>query len=635
MFLIIQLYRSLSLPKALCVLLVYTIAVCNMAQLSAQEGAWEYAPYRIQMWVSIDPTLPFNNEQTDRLLLQIQEQTELIYDSTARIDAKLTPRSLMSRVLHELDVFSIKEVLASEMVLVVAKNNPAGKDIRTFETVLEKADSILVTQSNAALMKREMQDYLSEDASWGKMAAKLTPTDTTSEELLAQIKSGQALIALIRKSELESLGRSARLVPTRFPWQMDSLLKSRDKIFAVSITRDLENILVHIREIDCLMRVVGPSVKLSVHSLEHLPRSIAYATQSAFAPMARVEEADLKNVKMRIRAGGLINSEDHPARIVTGDVLVPYIRRDDRNGMPTLLQNLPWSYIAVASGNDVDIEGAVYSGIRGALAGRKNKRTKKIGLKARPVADGTDLQLSVARQPNLVVAGAEVYRRSPGDEDLELVGRTDWRGVIRIGEQSHPTALYDPWKPATPEATPVASETKENAPATPQTKPAKAPKSPIKLNYPLYLYYIRNGNTLLAKLPLLTGLEQREVAELPDDRRRLEAEAFVKGIQGEVLDLVARRQILSARIKSRIESKNKAEADELLNDLRKEKSYDQMQEELDTLQRRILSSDRGPITAGTQLRIDKMFDDTRQMLQKYLQDKLLRDLEIAASKIGG
>jgi plasmid maintenance system antidote protein VapI len=59
-----------------------------------------------------------------------------------------------------------------------------------------------------------------------------------------------------------------------------------------------------------------------------------------------------------------------------------------------------------------------------------------------------------------------------------------------------------------------------------------------------------------------------------------------------------------------------------------------MQEELDALQRRILSSERGPITAGTQIRIDKMFDTTRQMLQKYLQDKLLRDLELAVRTLG-
>jgi len=627
-------HRLTSFLQTLCVLLLCVLATCGTASVLAQDGAWEYAPYRIQMWLSIDPSLPFDDVQTERLLAQVQEQTELIYGSTARIDTKLTPRSLMSRVLHELDVFSIKDVLASEMVLVVAKNNAAGKDIRTFESVLEKSESILLTQSSASLMKREMQDYMSEDTTWGRMASKLKPIDVTSEELLSQIKTGEALTALIRKSELATLGRSAKLVPTRFPWQMDSLLKSRDKIFAVSLTSGLENIRIHIREIDCLMRVVGPSVKASAYSLELLPRSIAYATQAAFAPMARVEEADLKNVTMRIRAGGLITSDEHPARIVPGDVLVPYIRRDDRNGVPTLLQNLPWSYIAVASGNNIDIDGAVYSGIRGALSGRKNKRTKKIGLKARPVADGTDLQLTVARQPNLVVAGAEVYRRSPGAEDLELVGRTDWRGIIRIEEQTLPTAVYAQWKPANSVAAAVPAA-KDGDPVTPESKPVKAAKSEIKLNYPLYLYYIKNGNTLLAKLPLLTGLELHEVAELPDDRRRLEAEAFVKGIQGEVLDLVARRQILSARIKSRIESKNKKEADELLIDLRKEKSYDQMQEDLDSLQRRILSSDRGPITAGTQLRIDKMFDTTRQMLQKYLQDKLLRDLEIAASKIGG
>jgi len=594
----------------------------------------------MQMWLSIDPSLPFTESQTDRLIVQLQQQTELVYDSAARIDAKRTPRSLTSRILRELDGFSIKQVLASELVLVVTKsnNNPVAKEIRTFESVLEKVDAIHLTESNAALMKREMQDYLSDGESWKTLASKFKTTDLSTDELLTQIKSGKILTALIRKSELELLGRGARLVPTRFPWQMDSLLKSRDKIFAVSLTRELEMIQIHVREIDCLMRIVGPSVKVSVNSLEMLPRTIAYVTQAAFAPMARVEEADLKTVKMRIRAGGLITSEDHPARIVPGDVLVPYIRRDDRNGIPTLLQNIPWSFIAVASGNDVDIDGAVFSGIRGALAGRKNKRTKKIGLKARTVASGTDLQLNVAREPMLVVAGAEVYKRTPGGEDLELVGRTDWRGIIRISEQSHPKALYDAPVPVSTEPAKAASTDAVTDPSSEViavTKPAKPPKSEIELKYPLYLYYIKNGNTLLAKLPLLTGLERIEVAELPDDRRRLEAEAFVKGIQGEVLDLVARRQILAARIKSRVEAKNKAEAEELLNDLRKEKSYDKMQEELDALQRRILSSDRGPITAGSQIRIDKMFDTTRQMLQKYLQDTLLRDMEVAAGKIGG
>jgi len=619
----------------LVIILTQAFLSVNSPNIQAQEGAWEFSPYRMQMWLSIDPTLPIDDAQSVRLLDQIQEQAELIYDSTARIDTKLTPRSVRSRILRELNSFSIKQVLAGELILVVTKNNATAKEARTFDSVLEKIEAIHMTQSNLALMKREMQDYLEESESWKKLASKFIATDLSSEQLITQVKSGEIVAALIPKSDLELLGRSARMVPTKFPWQMDSLLKSRDKVFAISLTRQLELVQIQIREIDCLMRVVGPSVKVEVNSLEMLPRSIAFATQTAFAPMARVEEADLKTVKMRTRAGGLITSEDHPARIVPGDVLVPYIRRDDRNGIPTLLQSIPWSFIAVVSGNDIDTDGAVFSGIRGALAGRKNKRTKKIGLKARQVAQTTDLQLKVARQPSLVVAGAEVYRRTPGGDDLELVGRTDWRGIINISEMSRPKAFYDAPVKTSPEPAIAVPSTEGNKEVTePAAKPPKPPKLEIELNYPLFLYYVKNGNTLLAKLPLLTGLEHHESAELPDDRRRLEAEAFVKGVQGEVLDLVARRQILAARIKSRIESKNKVEAEELLNDLRKEKTYDKMQEELEALQRRILSSDRGPITAGTQIRIDKMFDTTREMLQKYLQDKLLRDMEIATANIG-
>jgi hypothetical protein len=55
-----------------------------------------------------------------------------------------------------------------------------------------------------------------------------------------------------------------------------------------------------------------------------------------------------------------------------------------------------------------------------------------------------------------------------------------------------------------------------------------------------------------------------------------------------------------------------------------------MVEGLNAIQRRILSTDRGPITPGAQKRIDEMFDLTRQMMERYLQDSLLRDMELAA-----
>ena len=590
---------------------------------TAHEQPWEYDPYRMRLWISLDPALPLPVGASERLYEQLQQQMDLVYGATAEADARSTPRNLFSSVMRELDQFAISRVLDNELVLVVGRNHPASKDIRTLETVIEKADAIYLTESNKTEVERDVVPFI-ENPTWTGMAGKLRAVSGSDVDFLKQLKDGEISAALIRRFELSSLGRNVRFIPVRFPWQLDSLLRTHDKIFAVSIATDRDELFrVQLREIDCALRVVGPTVQFSVPVWETIPRSIAFATQQAFAPMARIEDADLKNATLRIRAGGLIVDKEHPARLVLGDVLQPYVRRDDRNGVPTLLQYIPWTYVAVTECDDIKARSAIFSGIRSALAGRKNKRTRKICLRVRPFSEATDLQMGIIRDPNVRIPGAEVYRRTPGGEDLTLVSRSDWRGVTRLTETSLPDAIYDVPLPKPDEA----SEKPD-----PNAKPVKAS---ISLRAPLYLYYVKHGSTLLARLPVVTGQNAVEFAELPDDRRRLEAEAFVKGIQSEMLDLVARRQILAARIKQQVEAKNKSSALQLLKELQAEKSYDTMSETLDTVQRRVLSSDRGPIPPVSQKRIDQMFNLTRQMLQRYLQDPLLRDMEIAVGKLGG
>lgn len=626
--------------------------------LFGQELPWEFAPYRMRVWMSIDPNIPISDAERTLLLKQVQQQMEIVYQSVADVDAVITPRGLFSPVLRGLRDISIDRVLANELVLVASKTTLEAKDLRTLEYVLEKGDKVYVSVSGRAEVTRELE-RLKDDPQWQTLISKLDSSIEMNDEIVKKIRSGEVPCALIRRSELESLGRNARIIPARFPWQLESLLRSYDKIFAVSVQKNREQFDLEIIEIDCNMRIVGPLVKATSPQLDFIARSVAFTTQTAFAPMARVEDADVRHATLRVRAGGLITSEDNVARIVQGDVLQPFVRRDDRNGAPTLLQSIPWTYLAITKCDDINAQSYIYSGIRGALAGRKNKRTKKIGLKVRPLLDETDLKLNIIREANQIFPGAEVYRRVPGGEDLDLVARSDWRGITKLAETNLPEALYDLPKPtATEESkkqpataaandaklTPVSdSSSKENgektenkpdeqtpSPATPPTD-AKPPKEKVALNAPLYMYYIKNGNTLLAKLPIVTGLQAMEVAELPDDRRRLEAEAFVKGIQGEMLDLVARRQILASRIRQKLEARQRDEAQKILQELRSEKNYDKLSEDLDSIQRRILSSDRGAIPPGTQNKIDRMFDTTRQMLQRYLQDTLLRDLEVAAN----
>ena len=50
-----------------------------------------------------------------------------------------------------------------------------------------------------------------------------------------------------------------------------------------------------------------------------------------------------------------------------------------------------------------------------------------------------------------------------------------------------------------------------------------------------------------------------------------------------------------------------------------------MVEGLDRLQRKVLDESNGPISLGAKSRIDRLFQSTREMMQKFLQNDLVRD----------
>jgi hypothetical protein len=46
----------------------------------------------------------------------------------------------------------------------------------------------------------------------------------------------------------------------------------------------------------------------------------------------------------------------------------------------------------------------------------------------------------------------------------------------------------------------------------------------------------------------------------------------------------------------------------------------------------LLDDSLGPVSMGAKARIDKMLQSTREMMQKYLQNDLVRDAETAVSR---
>lgn len=669
---------------------------------------WEYSPYRSRVWLSISPTLGLSEITKQQIQQKISHLVEADFGATMQCDVVETPDALFGSVLYHLDDLTIDQLLSRELVLMLAKSDQAKEaflalqpkkvvddnpqspskaqtakkltkqeeeelkakadaearaaslnSVRTLEAVVERIPNIAIPPLQFAAMQRDIVPYM-RDEKWSKMQSKLDASEKSLDVIFENLKTGKSFAALIPKGEAGKFKEVGRPLPTRFPWQPEAMLRDKDKIFMVSVDAEGEMFRIQVKELDAFVRRIGLMETTTVTNVAEIPNAIAYLQRRCFTPMARIEENDNKTAVLRVRANGLAITPESPVHIGPGDVLAPFIRRDDMNGNPTVLQNLAFTYIAVTEPIDAArFYGAIFAASRGSLVAAKNRRTKRVALKLQPHYPTTELRLGVRGQPNSAVPGAEVYLRTPGSDDLQMVGRSDWRGIIPINNNTPPVITYDEPTSSSVEMISRARATAvrikslaatEGAAPTGEPDPylaaaqadekaiaaaeearknrEKAPTRTIQLKLPLYLYYVKNGETLLARLPVITGFRDLEKADLPDDRRRLQAEAFLKGLQGEVLDLVVRRKILDARIKKKIDEGKRDEAFALLDELKKVKTYDGLSSQIQNIQRRATATDTGPVPTPVVERIDKMIDVTRVLMQKYLQEDIVRELEV-------
>jgi hypothetical protein len=139
---------------------------------------------------------------------------------------------------------------------------------------------------------------------------------------------------------------------------------------------------------------------------------------------------------------------------------------------------------------------------------------------------------------------------------------------------------------------------------------------------PWRLIYVRHGEQLLARLPIITGYEQEIVVPLADGDVRLRAEGFVAALKQEVVDTVARRQILAARLRQRLAAKQFDEAHKLLDELQHLTDANKFGQRLQTAQMKLVGEN-----VRTQQHIDSLFRETRQSLARYLDPQEIERLE--------
>ncbi len=357
-----------------------------------------------------------------------------------------------------------------------------------------------------------------------------------------------------------------------------------DKLFILTIDHRQNAYQIGVRELDIQTRTWSPVIQRGIDSWRNVPASAFKLMCDIFVPIVRINRIEETQVTALAKAGALLRPESStrrwqlPTEIRTGDVLQPFIRRTDRNGRVRTggVKPIQWTLLVVTEQSDGQLKCQWHSGYRQPFSVRRSSRVQQLATVIKPRFQGTTLKLRNRREQNQPLSGYDIFSRKPGEELSEFVGRTDWRGQLDI---------------------------------------------PPDANHPIRILFVKSGNQFLAKLPIVPGHLESVAAPLRNDDGRLEAEGFLLGIQESLVDLVARREVLTMRIRQRIESGKLDEAEEMLNELQRLDTQEDFRRRVEQRKRTLTIVD-----AQVQQKIDRLFAETRTLLGQFLDPNRVRQL---------
>lgn len=545
-------------------------ALSAPAQQACGQEAWEYSPYRLQVLRAVAPAPELPPKLVERVMRTIQLRSDAVAGAAWRLEINAAPQRLDHDINHALDKIDFYQL-----------------------TGFPEPDPDSETSSSSARRKREAGEE----------------GDGAQDE---QLDEGEALLG-------------------------------HDKVYLLGLSFELNRYVVRIREFDCATRLWSPMLRREVAQVEMLDEAAFDTLLAAFTPMVRIEDAEEKVATTRLRAGNLIVADESIANIRPGDVLLPVIRRNNRYGDPLLggIEAIPWTFLTVEQRDGALLNCQVHSGIRRPISGRNSVRTQRYGLLARPKGTTTELVLMSKDVPPKPMVGYDVYSKYPAEEEEDRRREAEARAAAQAAAEkaaaeqqaaldadaggdpttagttspADPPAGEEPPAEAAPTSDPALIVAKENPPVFLGRSDWRGMVEVPPGDFPVRLVYVKNGGRLLARLPIVPGLEPLLQVDLMNDDLRLEAEAFIAGVRSKIMDLVARRAVLSARIRGRIQENKLAEAEEMMAELRGLESRRDISGMLDQQQQRFATVDR-----VMQRKIDILFSDTRELIGKFLKD---------------
>ncbi len=313
-----------------------------------------------------------------------------------------------------------------------------------------------------------------------------------------------------------------------------------DKLMVVRVNDENGMFDTSVQEFDLKTKVWGAAVKRVVN-LQSLDTVLFNSIETAFMPVTRIENVHNSDVRCRVRGIGIaiyaerdengewkmVENEDSPVWVNNTEVLMPVILRKDRKGNMESIKIVDWTFLAIEERSGPSLNCTTHSMRRAPLGQRTGGRTERLALCVRAPDRETTIRLISNDTEQVALPDLEVYSRRPDQEkgtENELLGKTDWRGQITIPPNEDPIRIL----------------------------------------------LVKSGRRPLARVPVIPGLFSFQQTAMPNDEQRLYAEGITRGLFNELMDNVARRQLLAERIRIALERDNLDQADQFLKEMRDE-----------------------------------------------------------------
>lgn len=350
-------------------------------------------------------------------------------------------------------------------------------------------------------------------------------TSASRQQMLNQIQQsvqrlyGKLWTVTIRSNEWMIPGNADHLQRLTVEGLLERFSEEEfQKVFLLTVTGTPSSQQVACREFDTRMHEMTPVRQAVLRDARSVSNTCGQLIRDSFRPVLQfvrrfLDEDQHTRVEMQAQGGQILTPDKSAIQVLPGDVLRPFRREMERRNAKKLkfLRPFPLTYMRVMSvdteisrglANTIFLSHLSFDSFLG-----KGHRTQRLALRQRPTAEQSVVRLVLTNRPDkplishrLALAYQLGYKDKEAQSQTKLV--SDRNGEVTIS---------------------------------------------VSPDHPTFWIRVYSGSSLLARVPYAPGLIPFDTVMLPDDSVRLGVEGEIQLLSDELIDAIAKREVLIVR----------------------------------------------------------------------------------------